>query len=44
MTKGEVLKKYGLTMLRCDLGEEADENFEKFVKMLSEYFDYFFCM
>ena len=39
MTKGEVLKKYGIRMLRRDLNEEADSEFEEFCKVLSERFD-----
>ena len=41
MTKGEILAKYGLSMLRHDLNEEADEGFEKFCKMIVENFEHF---
>lgn len=39
MTKGEVLEKYGIRMLRRDLNEEADSEFEDFCKVLSECFN-----
>ena len=41
MTKGELLEKNGLSMIRKDLDEEADEKFEKFVQCLVQAFDEF---
>ena len=40
MTKGEVLKKYGITYMSHVIpSEEADESFEEFVKAIAENFD-----
>lgn len=40
MTKGEVLKKYGIVyMSDVDPDEEADDNFEEFVKGLADAMD-----
>ena len=41
MTKGEMLDKYGIRMLRRDLDEEATPEFEKFCRGISEVFDNF---
>ena len=39
MTKGEVLKKYGITYMSHVIpSEEADEEFEDFVRTLAENF------
>jgi DNA-binding Xre family transcriptional regulator len=35
MTKGELLKKYGIITLRKDLEDEADVEFEKCVKIIA---------
>lgn len=42
MTKGEVLEKYGVSMIRKDLNEEADEGFENFAKCIAREFDEIF--
>lgn len=40
MTKGEVMKKYGITYMSHVIpSEEADEAFEEFVRELAENFD-----
>lgn len=40
MTKGQVLEKYGINyMSHCNRNDEADENFEKFVKSIAENFN-----
>lgn len=40
MTQGEVLKKYGIVFMSdVDPDEEADDNFEEFVKAIAENFD-----
>lgn len=40
MTKGQVMDKYGISYIsHCNRNEEADENFEKLVKSLSENFN-----
>ena len=40
MTKAEVLKKYGITYMSHVIpSEEADEEFEDFVRMLAENFE-----